>query len=89
MCYASCEAHSTGCGAQTEVPLSSQCRALLQAPHGLEIPAYDDSFRRIKSLIMCGVPLALAKIDAEQVREPGAHHADDVKWALGFFRRAR
>jgi len=61
----------------------------VQAPHGKDIPEYDESFQRIKSLIMCGAPMALAKIDTEQALLQGRDYLirkhTGVQYALPLF----
>jgi len=48
-------------------PLSEECQVYLTLTDPDEIPRYDDSLKRIKGLILCGIPFALAKYDHENV----------------------
>lgn len=52
---------------QVVVPeLSAECRALLADPaKSKAMPKYDESYERTRNLILCGVPMALAKFDFE------------------------
>jgi len=46
--------------------LSAECRALLADPaKSKAMPKYDESYERTRNLILCGVPMALAKFDFE------------------------
>jgi hypothetical protein len=61
--------HSNAMGANGDEfsGLSEECQVYVNINAPDQLPRYDESFERVKGLILCGIPFAIAKYDHENV----------------------